>query len=136
MIALDIAGHFKERVRSNGFKAQVVAPSRVAALRYAERLKDFGLSAYPIITTVPNDGPEFKAAREFDQEQIESAFVDPEGEPEVVVVVDMLLTGFDAPVEHVSGGVIVYLVGGSIAADGVEAQRFCLLKCQGNMSSR
>ena len=101
MIALDIADHFKERVRPNGFKAQVVAPSRAAALRYAERLKDFGLSAYPIITTVPNDGPEFKAARELDQEQVESAFVDPEGEPEVLVVVDMLLTGFDAPVEQV-----------------------------------
>ena len=101
MIALDIADHFKEGVRPNGFKAQVVAPSRAAALRYAERLKDFGLSAYPIITTVPNDGPEFKAARELDREQVESAFVDPEGEPEVLVVVDMLLTGFDAPVEQV-----------------------------------
>ena len=101
MIALDIAEHFKERVRPNGFKAQVVAPSRAAALRYAERLRDFGLSAYPIITTVPNDGPEFKAARELDQEQVENAFVDPEGEPEALVVVDMLLTGFDAPVEQV-----------------------------------
>ena len=101
MIALDIADHFKERVRPNGFKAQVVAPSRIAALRYAERLRDFGLSAYPIITTVPNDGPEFKAARELDREQVEGAFVDPEGEPEVLVVVDMLLTGFDAPVEQV-----------------------------------
>ena len=101
MIALDIAEHFKERVRPNGFKVQVVAPSRAAALRYAERLRDFGLSAYPIITTVPNDGPEFKAARELDREQVESAFVDPEGEPEVLVVVDMLLTGFNAPVEQV-----------------------------------
>jgi len=101
MIALDIAEHFKERVRPNGFKAQVVAPSRAAALRYAERLRDFGLSAYPIITTVPSDGPEFKAARELDREQVENAFVDPEGEPEALVVVDMLLTGFDTPVEQV-----------------------------------
>ena len=37
MIALDIAEHFKGKVRPNGFKAQVVAPSRAAALRYAER---------------------------------------------------------------------------------------------------
>ena len=79
MIALDIAEHFKERVRPNGFKAQVVAPSRAAALRYAERLRDFGLSAYPIITTVPNDGPEFKVAPELDREQVENAFVDPGG---------------------------------------------------------
>ena len=37
---------------------------------------------------------------------------------------------------RVSGGVIMYLVGGSIAADGVEAHRLCPLKCQGKMSSR
>ncbi len=101
MIALDVAEHFKAVVRPNGFKAQVVAPSRAAALRYAERLNSFGLRAYPIITTTPNDGPEFKAARELDQEQVVNAFVDPGGEPEVLVVVDMLLTGFDAPVEQV-----------------------------------
>ena len=101
MIALDIAEHFKGKVRPNGFKAQVVAPSRAAALRYAERLNSFGLRAYPVITAAPNDGPEFKAARDLDQEQITSAFVDPEGEPEMLVVVDMLLTGFDAPVEQV-----------------------------------
>ena len=100
MIALDISDHFKKKVRPNGFKAQVVAPSRAAALRYCGHLNSFGISAYPIITTSPNDGPEFAAARGLDQEQITSAFVDPEGEPEVLVVVDMLLTGFDAPVEQ------------------------------------
>ena len=101
MIALDIAGHFKERVHPNGFKAQVVAPSRAAAMRYADKLNDFGLNAYPIITTLPNDGAEFQMARGLDQETVTNAFVDPEGEPEVLVVVDMLLTGFDAPVEQV-----------------------------------
>ena len=101
MVSLDIAEHFKKKVRPNGFKAQVVAPSRAAALRYAERLNSFGLRTYPIITSAPNDGPEFKVARELDQEQAIGAFVDPEGEPEVLVVVDMLLTGFDAPVEQV-----------------------------------
>ena len=101
IIALDIAEHFKKKVRTNGFKAQVVAPSRAAALRYSERLNSFGIRAYPIITTHPNDGPEFRTARELDQEQVIGAFVDPEGEPEVLVVVDMLLTGFDAPVEQV-----------------------------------
>ena len=79
MIALDIAEHFKAKIRPNGFKAQVVAPSRAAALRYAEHLRSFGLSAYSIITTTPNDGPEFRAARELDQEQIVSAFIDPGG---------------------------------------------------------
>ncbi len=88
-------------MRPNGFKAQVVAPSRAAALRYTEQLKSFSLSAYPIITTGHNDGPEFQVARELDHELITSNFVDPDGEPEVLVVVDMLITGFDAPVEQV-----------------------------------
>ena len=101
MIALDIAQHFRDKVRPNGFKAQVVAPSRAAALRYTEQLKSFSLSAYPIITTSHNDGPEFQVARELDRELITSNFVDPDGEPEVLVVVDMLITGFDAPVEQV-----------------------------------
>ena len=101
MIALDIADHFKKKVHPNGFKAQVVAPSRAAALRYSERLNSFGLRAYPIITVMPSDGPEFASARELGQEQVIGAFVDPEGEPKVLVVVDMLLTGFDAPVEQV-----------------------------------
>ena len=100
-IALDISEHFRGKIRSNGFKAQVVAPSRAAAMRYAKYLRDFGLSAYPIITTSASDGVEFNEARDVPQDQITSAFVDPEGEPEVLVVVDMLLTGFDAPVEQV-----------------------------------
>ena len=100
MIALDIADHFKARVRPNGFKAQVVAPSRLAALRYARHLNDFHVRAYPIITTSPNDGVEFKEAMELNQDQVTNDFKNPDGEPEVLVVVDMLLTGFDAPVEQ------------------------------------
>ncbi len=101
MIALDIRDHFDNKVRPNGFKAQVVAPSRAAAMRYYQHLKSFGISAYPIITTNNNDGPEFRDARELNQAAITSAFVDPESEPEILVVVDMLLTGFDAPPEQV-----------------------------------
>ena len=101
MIALDIAQHFMDKVRPNGFKAQVVAPSRAAALRYTEQLRSFGLSAYPIITTGHNDGPEFQVAREIPHDQIINDFKNADGEPEVLVVVDMLLTGFDAPVEQV-----------------------------------
>ena len=101
MIALDIAEHFKAKVRPNGFKAQVVAPSRAAAVRYAGHLIDFGVNASPIITTSSQDGTEFNRARELNQSLVTEAFVDPEGNPEVLVVVDMLLTGFDAPVEQV-----------------------------------
>ena len=101
MIALDIKEHFESKVRPNGFKAQVVAPTRFAALRYAEKLNDFNLNAFPIISTSPNDGAEFREARELDEEAITSRFVDPDGDVDILVVVDKLLTGFDAPVEQV-----------------------------------
>lgn len=101
MIALDIAEHYKTRVRPNGFKCQVVAPSRAAAIKYAAKLCDFGIDAYPIITTTPDDGAEYAPARGLNQEQIVNQFKDPDGQPEMLVVVDMLLTGFDAPVEQV-----------------------------------
>ena len=100
MIALDIADHFKTRVRPNGFKAQVVAPSRLAAMRYARHLNDFHVRAYPIITTSLDDGVDFKEAMELNQDQVTNDFKNPDGEPEVLVVVDMLLTGFDAPAEQ------------------------------------
>ncbi len=100
-IALDVAQHFKTKVQPNGFKGQVVTPSREAALRYARHLNDFGLAAYPIITTTHHDGPEFDAARALDDDAVVEAFIDPAGEPQLLVVVDRLITGFDAPVEQV-----------------------------------
>ena len=100
-VALDISEHFRKKVQPNGFKAQVVVPSRAAAMRYAQHLNDFGLPAYPVITTTHNDDPEFDAARELNQDKIVEDFIDPDGEPQVLVVVDKLITGFDAPVEQV-----------------------------------
>ena len=100
-ISLDISDHFTKKVQPNGFKAQVVVPSRAAALRYAKHFRDFRLEAYPVITTSHNDGPEFKAARELNVDSIVEDFVDPAGKSQILVVVDRLITGFDAPVEQV-----------------------------------
>ncbi len=100
-IALNISDHFDAHIRPNGFKAQVVVPSRAAALRYASHLNDFGVKAYPVITTGHNDGPEFNIAKSLDEDQVVGEFKDPQGEPEALVVVDKLITGFDAPVEQV-----------------------------------
>jgi len=106
-IALDIYEHFDKYVRPNGFKAQVVAPTREAACLYAEKLAGFGLNAFPIITITPDDRgkPQFARAIEINvgprQAQTTNEFTDPNGPAEILVVVDMLLTGFDAPVEQV-----------------------------------
>jgi type I restriction enzyme, R subunit len=100
-VALDISEHFKGKIRPNGFKAQVVAPSRAAVLRYVAHLRAFGIAATPVITWSHNDGPEFKEAREIDETAAVKAFKQAGTAPEVLVVVDKLLTGFDAPIEQV-----------------------------------
>ncbi len=105
MIAEDIAGHFIDHIRPNRFRGQVVAPSRAAALQYARHLRDFGIpETYPIITVTPGDGAEYNQVRDLNQEQLVKAFVEDEdgpGVPEILVVVDKLRTGFDAPREQV-----------------------------------
>jgi len=103
-IAQDIAEHYESRFQRNGFKAQLVATSRLAAARYKKWLVDFGINAWLVVTTTPDDDEEITAALR-DQPtapEIESGFKDPENrEFEVLVVVDQLITGFDAPVEQV-----------------------------------
>ena len=95
-IAHDIAEHFNTRIQPHGFKALVVAPSRRAALRYAEHLVISGLSAYPIITTRRDDGPEFRYAGELNDDEVISSFKKPDGDAQVLVV-DRLLTDFTVP---------------------------------------
>ncbi len=81
--------------------AQVVAPSRAAALRYVAHLRAFDIAATPVITWTHNDGPEYQEAREIDATAVVKAFKRPGAEPELPVVVDKLLTGFNPPIEQV-----------------------------------
>jgi type I restriction enzyme R subunit len=103
-IAQDIAEHYEARFQKNGFKAQLVATSRLAAARYKKRLVDFGINAWLVVTTTADDDEEITAALR-DQPtpaEIEAGFKDLENRDyEVLVVVDQLITGFDAPVEQV-----------------------------------
>ncbi|GIV04344.1 MAG: type I restriction enzyme [Fimbriimonadales bacterium] len=103
-IAEDIAKHYEDRFQANGFKAQVVATSRLAAARYKKWLVEFGVNAWLVVTTTPDDDEEITEALR-DQPtaaEIESGFKDPNNRDyEVLVVVDQLITGFDAPVEQV-----------------------------------
>lgn len=102
MIALNVADHFKKHIRPSGFKAQVVAPTREAALQYCQHLRNFGLEqTFPIITTTNDEDRNFDIARGLPHKQVIEQFKLADGAPEILVVVDMLLTGFDAPVEQV-----------------------------------
>lgn len=101
-IALDIIKHYNEKIHP--FKAQIVAVSRLAAVRYKQAIDDLGGPETAVIYSSGHndDGLLKKYAIDKDQKSnIVERFKDPKDSLKIIVVCDMLLTGFDAPVEQV-----------------------------------
>ncbi|WP_367155176.1 type I restriction endonuclease subunit R [Methylomonas sp. HYX-M1] len=102
-IVADIAGHFKEKVEPQGFKAMIVTPDRFACVQYKEELdKHFATEASRVvISTSANDDFEFKQKWALDksaQEKVVDEFNDAHAELKFIIVTAKLLTGFDAPI--------------------------------------
>jgi type I restriction enzyme R subunit len=115
--AFDISEHFRQHWQGTGFKAQLVAPSKAAAVRFKEVLDEIGHVSSAVIISPPDDN---EGNEEVDQEskdvvrgfwskmmaryktedeynrQIIDAFKG-SGDPDILIVVSKLLTGFDAP---------------------------------------
>jgi type I restriction enzyme R subunit len=131
-VAEDIVNHYTTQILPNGFKAQVVASSVLAAVRYtnflkeaiADRLEKEKVAITPdedlikkleflkVYTVVSSQGTnedlhitvarrEAKEANAIDNFKKPFNFDKPETGIAFLVVVDMLLTGFDAPIEQV-----------------------------------
>jgi type I restriction enzyme R subunit len=111
-IAIDLLKHYKENVYPNGFKAQVVCVSREACVKYydaithhMEEIIGENLEAKIIFSGNLNDEPHLKnhLTTKVEQEKIIRRFVQPIEKDKLcfVIVKDMLLTGFDAPIEQV-----------------------------------
>ena len=103
-VADAIVEHYETHVRPNGLKAMIVAPSREAAVLYKEALDDLKAPESRIImTSMPTDkkyGWDKYELTEGDKERYEERFklpIEDEG-LSILIVVDMLLTGFDAPI--------------------------------------
>jgi type I restriction enzyme R subunit len=102
-VALDIVEHFENDLPAP-FKGMVVTTSKEAAIRYKETLDGLnGPESRVIISEGHNDPEHIKQWTPSDSEksQYKESFVDPNGEVELLIVCDMLLTGFDAPVAQV-----------------------------------
>ena len=105
MIAVDILEHYRKTIMPNGFKAQIVTSSREAAVRYKKALDRLGApESAVIISGEHNDKPNI--AEHTDpkkQKEYITRFKKPMAEDQLsfLIVKDMLLTGFDAPVEQV-----------------------------------
>jgi type I restriction enzyme R subunit len=119
-IAWDISSHFQTNFKGAGFKGQLVAPSKATALQYKRFLDEFGMVSSEVLISPPDtregnddvdegEGRGKKAVNEFwermikrfgnesrYQKDITTRFKSAD-DPEIVIVVDKLLTGFDAP---------------------------------------
>ena len=119
--AFDISEHFSKNWKGTGYKGQVVAPTKAAAIRMKELFEQFGQITSEVIISGPNQregdeevegegSPEDEdsvkvfwnqmMAKYGDEEkynrQVIKAFKG-EGGPDVIIVVSKLLTGFDCP---------------------------------------
>jgi len=116
-IAWDISEHFSKNWQGTGFKAQLVTQDKATALLYKKYLDEFGKVSSDMLISPPDEreGEEdiyaentqpiqhfWKAmmekygSHEKYNQQIIHAFKNSE-QPEIIIVVDKLLTGFDAP---------------------------------------
>ncbi|ELY62312.1 type I restriction enzyme endonuclease domain-containing protein, partial [Natronococcus jeotgali] len=102
-VALDIIDHFENEI-ARPFKGMVVTTSKRAAIEYKKKLDNLnGPESRVVISHGHNDPEEVKqwAPSDTDLSKYKDEFIDPDGEVELLVVCDMLLTGFDAPVAQV-----------------------------------
>lgn len=116
-IAYDISDHFSKNWQGTGFKGQLAAPSKLTALKYKKYLDEFGMVTSEVLISGPDvreDNEEVdedpknevrlfwdKMLKRFGSEEqynkkLISQFKSSD-EPEIIIVVSKLLTGFDAP---------------------------------------
>ncbi|MCC5982630.1 MAG: type I restriction endonuclease subunit R [Oceanicaulis sp.] len=117
LIALDIATHFKANFKDLdlGLKGQLATDSKRSAIRYKKALDATGLVTSAIVISPPDtreghsevDEAELPEVQQWwkenvkgDVDEYERQVIDDfgtEGRPDILIVVDKLLTGFDEP---------------------------------------
>jgi type I restriction enzyme R subunit len=116
-IAYDIGQHFKTNFRGTGKKGQFAVSSKAMALRYKKYFDEFGDVTAEVVISPPDTREGNKTVDEDTLEEVQlfwksmmakygsedkyqtsiiNAFKHSD-EPEILIVVDKLLTGFDAP---------------------------------------
>ena len=117
MRAFDISEHYRSNWQGTGFKALLVAKDKDIALKYKEFLDDIGFVSNEVIISAPDirkgyqdvDGDSTDEVVKYWQKMMSRYGSEAEytkqiinqfkhdGRPEILIVVDKLLTGFDAP---------------------------------------
>src|SRR5215211_3150743 len=107
-ICIDLIDHFTKNIQPNEYKAMVVATSREAAVTYKRELDKLNGPISKIIMTsrLGEKGKDGSSWDEYflseEQREKESTrFKSPEDATQLIIVVDMLLVGYDAPIVQV-----------------------------------
>lgn len=115
--AWDISEHFVDFAQGTGFKGQLVAPNKTTAILYRKYLNEIGKVKAEVVISAPDTRENHDDAFEEDenivlafyksmmdkygsQEKYEKSIISAfkhQEYPEIIIVVDKLLTGFDAP---------------------------------------
>lgn len=108
-VCIDILKHYREFIQPNGFKAMIVTSSRNAAVTYQEQMVALGAPESAVI--ISGDHNDEKRFWEYTDGATQKTQIDnfkmPMGVGEkqsnlsFLIVKDMLLTGFDAPIAQV-----------------------------------
>lgn len=105
-IVMDVLDHYEEHIAPNGFKAQVVAVSRRAAALYKTKIDELNGPECTVIYSGDHNDEYF--LKQFHKKDTEiSHLIDRFQKPldedplAILIVCDMLITGFDAPIEQV-----------------------------------
>lgn len=114
-IALDIEKHYIDNFQGTGLKAQLVAPSKYAAVLFQQQFEQSGKIQTAIVMSDENglSSKEDEHKKEVEdylkkikdkysglnsyEKQVIDSFKHQEDGVEIIIVVDKLLTGFDAP---------------------------------------
>jgi len=117
MRAFDISEHFRAAWQGTGFKAQLVAPNKASALKYHDYLKEIGFLTSEVVISPPDTREGYEETDDEPTDEVvkfwqkmmkrygsEEKYIDQiinqfkyGADPEVLIVVSKLLTGFDAP---------------------------------------
>lgn len=101
-VCIDIIKHYREHIQPNGFKAMIVTSSRNAAVTFKEMLDELeGPESEVIISGMHNDEERYRKYSDSNKhKEALKRFTKPLADDGLsfLIVKDMLLTGFDAPV--------------------------------------
>jgi len=105
-VALDLVEHYRTHILPNGFKAMVVTSSREAAVTYKQKLDAIpGAPESAVVISGNHNDPQHLAkwTNPADHKAAVENFKKPISEHplSILIVKDMLLTGFDAPIAQV-----------------------------------